>query len=69
MQTFVDEVRQAFDGTGAIEPALVETAMQIARDRHATTERLYQALVRHDDLAALTVARELCGLTTSGGDH
>jgi len=66
MQTFVDEVRQAFDGTGAIEPALVETAMQIARNRQAKTERLYQALIRHDDLAALTVARELCLLTTGG---
>jgi hypothetical protein len=58
-----DEVRQADLTT---HPSIIEVAVEIARDRQAKTERLYKALVRHDDLAALDVARELCGLTTGG---
>jgi hypothetical protein len=60
-QTEVKEV--TFNNVEEVSPGLVEAALEVARERHAITQRLHDALVRHDDLAALDIARELCGLS------
>jgi hypothetical protein len=41
---------------------LVNAAIEIARGRHETLQRLRAALESRDDKAALRFARELCGL-------
>lgn len=44
-------------------PELVERALEISAKRRETLERLRAALEQSDDIKALQIARELCGVT------
>jgi len=48
---------------------LITTALEIARQRRQTLDRLREALQEGDDAEAISLARILCGLTNEQKSH